>query len=68
MCACIEGHCAPASPVLACWVQIDFMKEQHYLDKKFNRLRDEQSLFMEESCKFKHMGKHGGTAKVPGKT
>ena len=41
-------------------VQIDFMKRQGLLDKTFNRRRDEQSMYMEESCKFKHLMKRAG--------
>ena len=41
-------------------LQINFMKRQGMLDKTFNRRRDEQSMYMEESCKFKHLMKRAG--------
>lgn len=41
-------------------LQIDFMKRQGLLDKTYNRRRDEQSMYMEESCKFKHLMKRAG--------
>ena len=48
-------------------LQIDFMKRQGQLDKTFNRLRDEQSMYMEESCKFKHLMKRAGATAATAK-
>ncbi len=48
-------------------LQIDFMKRQGLLDKKFNRRRDEQSMYMEESCKFKHLTKRAGATAATAK-
>jgi len=47
--------------------QIDFMKRQGLLDKTFNRRRDEQSMYMEESCKFKHLMKRAGATAATAK-
>ena len=48
-------------------LQIDFMKRQGLLDKTFNRRRDEQSMYMEESCKFKHLMKRAGATAATAK-
>ena len=48
-------------------LQIDFMKTQGLLDKTFNRRRDEQSMYMEESCKFKHLMKRAGATAATAK-
>ncbi|KAL3142284.1 hypothetical protein ABBQ38_002627 [Trebouxia sp. C0009 RCD-2024] len=47
--------------------EIDFMKSQGLLDKTFNRRRDEQSMYMEESCKFKHLMKRAGATAATAK-
>ncbi len=53
--------CGPAVEcVLAsctCLAQIDLMKEQGFLDKKFNRRRDEFVMYVEASCKMAHLTK-----------
>lgn len=37
--------------------EIDLMKEQGFLDKKFNRRRDEFVMYVEASCKMAHLTK-----------
>lgn len=40
--------------------EIEMMKEQGYLDKKFNRRRDEFVQYVEASCKMAHLTKGPG--------
>jgi hypothetical protein len=53
------GHVCKVEASSTVWLQIDFMKKQGLLEKTHNRRRDEQSMYMEESCKFKHLSKTG---------
>ena len=52
-----EARVPRTLPPQRCCLQIDLMKEQGFLDKKFNRRRDEFVLYVEASCKMAHLTK-----------